>query len=671
MPYKYLVITEKPSSARKIAYALDDAGSPRNAKYGRVSFYVAQREGDELVVVSAVGHLYSLEQVGKGWNYPVFDIKWIPTYRQNKRASYTKQYLDAIIGLSKNMDGYVSACDYDQEGSLIAYNIIKHGIGENAVTKSRRMLYSTLTQKDLAYSWDKISDSLDYTVIAAGKARHEADWLFGINLSRALTISARRYLDSKKVLSIGRVQGPTLKFAYDLDQSIKSFIPIPYWKVSSETIIDGETYSLEYEKPRLEREVHAKEVAKACRGKTGNIIEIRSEESRTLPPPPFNLGDLQREAYKHFKMSPSMTLATAEKLYLGAYISYPRTESNKIPPSIDVKEILENLSKNPDYEPESKELIQQKRFKPRQGKGDDPAHPAIHPTGQRPRRLKDEEQKIYDLIVRRFLVSLGETLVQLKTDVTVDVNGHLFYLRGVMTQRPGWTIYYSDYYKSKDQQLPEVNIGQEIPITKLSARRKYTKHAPRFNASSLIRKMEQEKIGTKATRSNIVETLYRRGYIRGQQISVTGLGENIIETLMRYSPEIIEVKLTRDLEEELEEIEAGKKGSDTVFNDVIEALKPILAQFKLNEEEIGKTLSNAIKGKAFNNVNKACKVCHRDKLDGSVFCARHTVAYMNIEAGFQKWRYALGYQWREYLEKLSKNSGTGVYAKEIIKDIIG
>jgi len=183
--------------------------------------------------------------------------------------------------------------------------------------------------------------------------------------------------------------------------------------------------------------------------------------------------------------------------------------------------------------------------------------------------------------------------------------------------------------------------------------------------------MEQEKIGTKATRSNIIETLYRRGYINGQQISITGLGENIIETLIRYSPEIIEVKLTRDLEEELDDIEEGKKGSDKVFNDVVEELKPILAKFKLSEVEIGKALSRAIKGRPSVGSNGACKVCNRDKIDGSVFCARHNIAYMNIEAGFQKWRYALGYQWREYLEKLSKNTGTGVYAKEIIKDIIG
>ena len=667
---RFLVITEKPSSARKIAYALDDNGSPRNAKYGKVTFYLSKREEDELVVVSAVGHLYSIQQIGKGWTYPVFDIEWVPAYKQNKRASYTKQYLDAIIGLSRNMDGYVSACDYDQEGSLIAYNIIRHGIGENAISRSKRMLFSTLTSKELVSSWENRGDSLDYPVIAAGKTRHETDWLFGINLSRALTIAVRRYLDFKKVLSIGRVQGPTLKFVYDLEQEINSFIPIPYWKVSAETTMDDEAYSLEYEKTRLEREVHAKEVAKACRGKTGLVTDIKSMESRTLPPPPFNLGELQREAYRHFKMNPSATLDAAEKLYLGAYISYPRTESNKIPPSIDIKDILENLSKNPEYDA-VKELIREKRFKPRQGKGDDPAHPAIHPTGQRPRRLNQEEQRIYDLIVRRFLASLGKPLIQSKTDASVDVNGYLFFLRGVLTQKPGWTKYYAGYCKSKDQPIPEITIGQKLPISKLSTRRMYTKPNSRYNASSLIRKMENEKVGTKATRSNIVDTLYRRDYIKGQQISITDLGENTIETLLQYCPEIIEVQLTRDLEEELEAIEAGEKDIDAVFQDIVERLKPILAQFKESEEQIGRTISNAIHGKESSNLDDLCKICHRTRIEGSVYCERHTIAYDNLEDGFKQWRYALGYQWLEYLEKIIKISKTGLYAKEIIKDILG
>jgi DNA topoisomerase-1 len=666
---RVLVITEKPSSARKIAYALDDDGSPRNAKYGKITFYVASRSKDELVVVSAVGHLYSIDQVGKGWTYPIFDIKWTPTYRQNKRASYTKQYLDAIIGLGKQVDAYVSACDYDQEGSLIAFNIIKHGIGDKALTKSRRMVYSTLTEKELVSSWKNMSTSLDYPVAAAGKARHEADWLFGINLSRALTIAARRYLDFKKVLSIGRVQGPTLKFVYDHEQSIRGFIPVPYWKIYAETEIDSNVYSLEYEKPRLEREVHAKEIASDCRGKTGKATDIASEKSRTLPPTPFSLGDLQREAYRHHKMNPSATLKAAESLYLGAYISYPRTESNKIPDSIDIKEILANLSKNPVYENESKQLIQEKRFKSRPGKGDDPAHPAIHPTGQRPRRLKDEEQKIYDLVVRRFLASLGKPLVQLKTDVTVDVNGYIFYLKGVVTQKPGWTTYYGSYYSSKDQVIPEIIIGQEIPVTKLLTRRQYTRPGSRFNASSLIRKMEQEKIGTKATRSNIVDTLYNRGYIRGQKIAITSLGENTIETLAIYCPEIIDVKLTRDLEAELEEIESGMKDASAVFTDVVEELKPILARFKENEEQIGRTISNAVLGKSSGD-SGSCRLCYRDKVEGSVFCSRHTGAYEMLEAVYQKWRYALGVQWVEYLEKVLKTSGTGEYVKEVIQSIL-
>jgi len=667
LPSRFLVITEKPSSARKIAYALSDSGSPRTAKYGKVSFYIVDHGGDELVVVSAVGHLYSIEQKGRGWTYPVFDIKWTPTYTQNKKASYTKQYLDAIIGLAKSVDGYVSACDYDQEGSLIAFNILRFGVGEGSLAKSRRMLYSTLTTKELVNSWKNLTQSLDYPVIAAGKARHEADWLFGINLSRALTIASRRFIDSKKVLSIGRVQGPTLKFVYDLEESIQSFVPVPYWRILAETIIDDVVYSLEYEKPRLEREVHAKEVAAACRGKTGKVVDIKAEETRTPPPPPFNLGDLQREAYRHHKMSPSATLASAEKLYLGAYISYPRTESNKIPPSIDVKDILESLSRNPQYVTEAKELIFEKRFRARPGKGDDPAHPAIHPTGQRPARLKPEEQKIYDLVVRRFLASLGKPLIQLKTDVSIDVNGHIFYLRGVMTQKKGWTSLYQPYYKSKDQALPEIQMEQEIPVSKLSTRRQYTKPPTRYNASSLIRKMEQEKIGTKATRSNIVDTLTYRGYIRGQSIAVTRLGEKTIETLERYCPEIIQVQLTRDLEEGLERIEAGEKQAGDVFDEVVDELKPILAKFKENEAQIGRSLS----GSTVSESGAGCKICGREKIEESVFCVHHQVAYENIETGFQKWRYALGYQWQEYLEKLIKVSGTGDYAVEIIKNILG
>ena len=258
-------------------------------------------------------------------------------------------------------------------------------------------------------------------------------------------------------------------------------------------------------------------------------------------------------------------------------------------------------------------------------------------------------------------------MIQLKTDVTVDVNGHIFYLRGVMTQKKGWTSLYQPYYKSKDQALPEIQMEQEIPVSKLSTRRQYTKPPTRYNASSLIRKMEQEKIGTKATRSNIVDTLTYRGYIRGQSIAVSRLGEKTVETLERYCPEIIQVQLARDLEEELERIEAGEKQAGDVFDEVVDELKPILAKFKENEAQIGRSLS----GSTVSESGAGCQICGLENEEGSVFCKHHQIAYENIEAGFQKWRYALGYQWQEYLEKLLKVSGTGDYAVEIINNILG
>jgi DNA topoisomerase-1 len=586
-----LIITEKPSSARRIAAALDENGKPNRGRYRKVSFYVSYRDGMELVVVSAVGHLYTIVQKRGDWTYPVYDLKWVPSHRADKRSSYTKQYLDAIINLANDIDEVVSACDYDQEGSLIAYNIIKHGLGDVALGKSSRMLFNTLTENELVKSWENRQTTLDYPVIASGKVRHEADWLYGINLSRALTLTAKKKIDYKKTLSIGRVQGPTLRFVYDLESRINSFVPIPYWKVSAETIINEDTYPLDYEKTRLEREVHAKTVAEKCRGKEGTVTGIEGKEERTRSPAPFNLGDLQQETYRVFKYNPSATLKIAEKLYLSAIISYPRTSSQRIPPTIDVKEILQNLGKNSRYNDDVSTLTAQKRFKTRQGKMDDPAHPAIHPTGNKPGRLKLEELNVYDLIVKRFLAALGKPSVRSKSTVDIDVNGNTFFLKGDHTIEPGWTTLYQPYFKSKDTPLPEVKVSMVLPITKLSTRSHYTKPPSRFTASSLVRKMEDEGIGTKATRSNIIDTLQRRGYIRGQKIAITDLGSNVIETLTRYSPNIIDVQLTKTLEAELARIESGKGSAEKVIEETITTLDAILKRFKEKEVEIGASLT--------------------------------------------------------------------------------
>jgi DNA topoisomerase-1 len=593
LPKQILVITEKPSSAKRLANALDEENNPQHKHQKNVTYYISRYNGDTLFIVSAIGHLYSISQKGRGWNYPVFEYEWVPSYTINKKKSNTKAYIETIKFLSKNIHTYVSACDYDLEGSLIAFNILRHAIGADCLKNSKRMLYSTLTKEELRESWSNMNE-LDFTVINAGRARHEIDWLYGINLSRALTISVRSKIGNRKTLSIGRVQGPTLNFIREREMEIQSFVPIPYWKIYAESDIDGKIYNLEYEESTLDREIVTREIAKKCRGKTGQVTSISLKSENKQPPYPFNLSDLQKEAHRVFKISPKETLKIAEKLYLSAYISYPRTDSQKIPSSIDIIAILNKLKENKEYSTKVSKILESNNFTPREGNKDDPAHPAIHPTGEKPERIKGNYNKIYDLIVKRFLSCLSGSAKISKTFVKVDIEGFTFYLKGSQAIERGWMNIYEPYVREKELLLPEVEENMDITITKIKTRRHYTNPPQRFNPSSILRYMENQNIGTKATRTNILDTLYSRNYIKGNSIRITKLGFSIIKTLSIFCNEIISVEMTRELEEKLEKIQSGKLNWEKAIHEIKKELKPILLSFKSNEEKIGSEIAKTI-----------------------------------------------------------------------------
>ncbi len=216
--------------------------------------------------------------------------------------------------------------------------------------------------------------------------------------------------------------------------------------------------------------------------------------------------------------------------------------------------------------------------------------------------------------------------------------------------------------------LPEIEPGMVIPVTKFSTRRRYKKPPKRYNPSSLLRQMESHEIGTKATRANIIDTLYRRGYIRGKRITATDMGLRIAETLEEYCPSILSVEMTKELEASLEEIQVGERSPEAVVEGVKEALSPILAQFKESEGEIGAAIAGGLRGEGPRLTG--CRVCGRERGGDSVYCERHQAAYVGLEEYYQRWRRALGLSWREYLEKVSKISGTGKWVKEVIKDIL-
>jgi DNA topoisomerase-1 len=609
------VITEKPDAAHRIALALDIKERPKKMEENGVPYYVAERDR-EIVVVSALGHLYTVAEERKGRSqYPVFDFKWVPRYLAEKSASQIRTWIEAIAKLAKNADTFIDACDYDIEGSIIGYSVLKYACdGKDQVSK--RMKYSTLTKEELEKSYAELLPHLDFALIEAGLARHEVDWLFGINLSRALTGAARNWSGKYTTLSTGRVQGPTLRFVAVREKAIRSFVPTPYWEITAEVEIDGKVFEAQYEKEKVETKHEADAVLNTCEDKDGKIEKIEIKQSQQPPPPPFDLGALQSEAYNLFGYTPSRTSKIVQKLYLDALISYPRTSSQKLPPAINYEAILKNLSKASQYRSFTAELLACRELKPREGNREDPAHPAIYPTGGLPARvLEDPERCIWDLVIRRFMAVFGEPALKQSMKTHININGHRFLLNGRQILKEGWIHFYEPYVRLKEIMLPPMEEGQTVTVKKMMLISKFTKPPPRYNPSSILRRMEETEIGTKATRAETIQTLYDRKYVQGEKLTATDLGLEVLEVMEKYCPTVISIKFTRELEEKMNRIQTSNQKKEEVLAEAVGILKPAVEKLKKNQKVIGEQLSEAIrKARTDERTIGTCPICKTGKL---------------------------------------------------------
>lgn len=578
-----LIICEKPRVAEKLAAALSEDGFSQK-KNGKVSYFEFKRGGKEIVIAPAVGHVYSLRQKKKGSGYPVFDIEWIPSSEVESGASYTKGYVSSIQKLAKKASDFVVACDYDLEGSLIGFNILRYACGTD---KGFRMKFSTLTKDDLVSAYEEKS-GLDYPNIHAGEARHILDWFWGINLSRAL-MSAIRAAGIFRVMSIGRVQGPALKLLTERERAISSFVSEPFWVVTA----DVKEVTFTHERDRFMKKDEAALAVKNA-GKDGFVESVSKRESPMLPNPPFDLTSLQIEAYRLFKFPPSQTLAMAQTLYEASMISYPRTSSQKLPAKLGLEKIIRKLADQASYAELAKKLIGAKRFTPLEGKKEDPAHPAIHPTGVAS-QVGERERKLYDLIVKRFLACFAEPAVRESNGVKLMLGTERFEATGVRTLFSGWFAFYEPYLKTEEVQLPAFTTQEKVHASAVSVTEKKTKPPARFNQASVIEALEARKLGTKATRAVIVDTLFKRGYVEDKQIKVTPFGDAVCTALEHHCPDILDSELTRKFEDEMEEIQDGKIKEDAVVQDGQKELTRILNKFREHELDIGKELTVALK----------------------------------------------------------------------------
>ena len=624
-----LIITEKPQAAQKIANAIGDA---RQYKEDSVSYYEIDKDGKKIFVASAVGHLFNLtyKKGQKGW--PIFDLIWEPSFNK-KGSAFTKKYYSVLKKLASKSSEFIVATDFDVEGEVIGWNVLRFICNQK---NAKRMKFSTLTSEELKKSFENPMPELAWGNAYAGESRHFLDWLYGINLSRAL-MSAIKTTGSFQILSIGRVQGPALKIIVDKEKEISNFKSEPYWQVFAQ-VKDLKLKHPEdiFDKKLLEKFKNIKE----------GIAETTKREETIQPPVPFDLTTLQREAYRLHKISPSETLRFAQQLYLDGLISYPRTSSQKIPKEIEPKKILKKLSKHfPETELATRE-------NPIEGKKSDPAHPSIYPTGEY-QKLSGNGEKLYNLIVKRFISAFSKDAITANKRIiltAIDDKGKeltytiearkveeeddeeitekkeskkrevtiKFTASGVKVLEKGWTKIYPT-------EIPEIaipDLNGKIKIDKIDFEEKETQPPKRFTPTSLISLLEKKNLGTKSTRSAIVDTLFSRGYLDGTSIKATDLGIKLIESLEKYSPIIIDENLTRQLEEEMEKIQESTSDLDKKSLEVIEKAKKLIdeisKEFKANESNIGQALLGGIQHqreeKRIENTLQLCPTCKKGNL---------------------------------------------------------
>ncbi len=664
--YSYtLIIAEKPKAARRIAEALSN-GRARKCLYKREVPYWYFTDGyNYYVVASAVGHLFGLKTNEHG--FPVFNYYWAPIWEVDAKAYYTKKYYELLEKLSKKAILYINACDYDIEGSVIGYMIIRF-LGDPR--RAKRMKYSSLTNEELRNSFSRL-EPLDKPMIEAGMCRHELDWLWGINISRAL-MRAYKLVTGKRIsLSAGRVQSPTLIEVVNREKTRRLHIPVPVPSLVVQGKIGDQVVSLELISPKPKSFPEAKGIAEKLRtiGRA-RIIDVKYKDEYMQPPPPFNLGDLQSEAARIYGYSPARTQRIAEQLYLDALISYPRTNSQKLPPTLNYKEILKKIAGIQGYR-----LLVEKLFtetsgylKPRQGVKEDPAHPAIYPTGVKPIKLSADQWKIYDLIVRRFMATFSKParIRNLKAVMVIDDIKLGFSAKTLIYA--GWTYYYP-YIDVKAVKLPVIRSGEHVKITRVAVRTSYTQPPKAYTKIGIVKWMEANNIGTEATRARIMETLFTRKYLemRGGKVTVTDLGFSIAETLAKYFSKITSVELTRKFEEYMNDIRMGVRSREQVLDEARKTLLKLIDEYMPNIRNVGVML--AISMGVLKPRNK-CSICNREAVAGSNLCIYHKEALENLKSMYNEWKKVLpGITWQQYVEKIAKMKNAGLWVREVAEHL--
>jgi DNA topoisomerase-1 len=619
-----LGIAEKPTAAKQISKILDSKAKKIAFKVTRIEnktkrislpstdgYYLTANK-KELLIIPALGHLLTLTQDGMGWQYPVYDFKWIPNHLSIKKLSDLTDFhlriestVEVMRYFANQTKQHMIMTDYDEEGEVIGAILLAKLVGNDSLHSAKRMRFSSFAKQEILQSFNDTfgkngNTGINFGMYNRGLMRHYLDWLWGINLSRALMLALKNNSGQYMTLSTGRVQGPTLSFVSEREHDIAGFVPIPQFKINCQIQLDT-AFDLIFTEGLVKQRKKAESIVDKIKDADAIVSSVTHKEKNNKPPAPYNLSSLQRDAYRYHKITPSRTLQAAENLYLSAAISYPRTSSEKYPPGVNHNEILTKIAAQKKYTSVAEEVLTRaKKSPPNEGKKTDPAHPCIHPLGSQPSKSTKDQMNIYNLIIHRYFSTFGTFAVSELSRINFDIKEEQFFVTGRRTKKPGWIKWSGGYNSFNDVELPKFAENDTFNVVDANYTTNYSRPKPRFNQSSLLRKMEDVEIGTKATRSEIIKNLFDRKYVNGDPISITPLGETITEVLKKYSSQVISIELSRKLEQMGDLVEnsinkTNKSEESFLLSDAIMQgityLHQMLEDIQINEKSVGELIS--------------------------------------------------------------------------------
>ncbi len=634
---KILVIAEKPSVGRDLARVLPGAFTKQEG-------YL---EGPEHIVTWAVGHLVQLadpdeyDERFKKWR--MADLPIVPDRfrlvvrdeRSKKQMNVVKRQLDR-----DDVELVVNACDAGREGELI-FAYLYEKAGSRKLVK--RLWLNSMTTDAIRSALAALRERIELAPLEqAARSRSEADWIVGMNATRAATIRLRSSFDG--AVSLGRVQTPTLAILARREQEIRDFKSEPYWVVDAVFEPTAAPARRVYEgryhagaNPRVASAERAAEIVGACESQTGQITKLEKSEQKQRPPLLYDLTSLQSDASSRYGFTARRTLAAAQRLYEEhKALTYPRTNSRYLTSDMiaEIKPIARLLGSQRDYAEASKyvlglDVLPLGRVVNNEKVTD---HHAIIPTRAERHpvdKMSDDDRKVYDLVVRRFLAIFHPDAVFENTRIETTVaSEHIFRTRGKLVLVPGWRGVYgeqadgdrasSDEDEGREQQLPRLEHGEDAAVREIGSEEKETKPPRRYSDGTLVRTMEtagklvddeelreamkESGIGTPATRAAIIERLIQVGYVErdGRSLVVTEKGLNVVRLLGEHA--LTSPGLTGDWERRLALIETGGDSREAFMGDIV----------RFTEETVGE-LDRNLKDVRIPRANLGpCPICGRD-----------------------------------------------------------